>query len=63
MTSQTTDTLKEARRIAHGAGLFFVEKADGFRVFRKTSARPVYLGKRTAPAALRSFVSRCATAK
>jgi len=63
MPKPTIDHLKEARSIAHAAGLFISEKSDGFRLFRKTDVRPAYLGKRTSAAALRSFVQRCAGSK
>jgi hypothetical protein len=59
----TTDYLKEARRIASGAGLFFVEKGAEFRLFRKTPARVVYLGSRASASGLCSFVKRCAASK
>ena len=63
MKTPTTDHLKEARRIATAAGLFFVEKGSEFRLFRKTPARPVYLGMRSNPAGLCSFIKRCAVSK
>lgn len=50
--------LVEARRLARHGGCFVSEKDGEFRVFRKTAARAVYLGCRTTPAALRSFVQR-----
>lgn len=59
----STDYLKEARRIASAAGLFFVEKGSEFRLFRKTPVRPVFLGKRSDAAGLCSFVKRCAACK
>lgn len=62
MTTQP-DHLKEARRIASAAGLFFVERGSEFRLFRKTVVRPVYLGKRSNPARLCSFIKRCAVTK
>lgn len=51
---------KEARQIAADHGLFIVEKSGRFSVYRKTPARPVYLGLRTDAADLRAFVARCA---
>lgn len=63
MTSPTTDPLKEARKIATAAGMFFVEKGSEFRLFRKTPARVVFLGARSNPDGLFSFVKRCAASK
>lgn len=63
MTQPTPDYLKEARRLARAAGLFFTQKADEFKVYRKTAARVVYLGKRSNPAGLFSFIKRCAVTK
>lgn len=63
MTKQPTDYLKEARRIARAARMFFVQKADEFKVYRKTAARVVYLGTRSNPAGLHSFIKRCAVTK
>lgn len=63
MTKQPPDYLKEARRLARATGLFFTQKADEFKVYRKTAARVIYLGKRSNPAGLFSFIKRCAAAK
>lgn len=63
MPKPTIDHLKEARRIAHAAGLFISQKGDGFRLFRKTDVRPAYLGKRSSAVALCTFVKRCAVPK
>lgn len=63
MPKQATDYLKEARRIAAGAGLFFTTRGEEFTLYRKTPARVVYLGKRSSAANLCSFVKRCASAK
>lgn len=63
MTTPTTHCLIEARRIARAAGLYFVEKGSEFRVYRKTLARPVFLGKRSNAAGLCSFIKRCAAVK
>lgn len=57
----TQQLLLEARRMARAAGCFISEKNGAWRVFRKTAMRPVYLGFRSTPAALRDFVRRLAT--
>jgi hypothetical protein len=54
--SRADPLLVEARRFAKAGGCFISEKNGQFRVFRKTAARAVYLGFRTTPADLRSFV-------
>lgn len=63
MPKTTDDTLKEARRIAREAGLFFTDHNGEFKLYRKTQARAVYIGKRSSADGLFSFVKRCATAK
>lgn len=63
MPKQATDYLKEARKIARDSNLYFVEIGTEFKLYRKTPARPVYLGKRSSAANLCSFVKRCASAK
>lgn len=63
MPKTTDDYLKEARRIARPAGLFFTDRSGKFRLFRKTQARAVFLGTRTSAAGLCSLVKRCAVAK
>lgn len=63
MPKPATDYLKEARRIANDAGLFFTCKGEEFTLYRKTPARVVYLGKRSSAANLCSFVKRCAASK
>jgi len=50
--------LIESRRIAREGGCYVIEKCDRYLVYRKTAARAVYLGYRTTPAALRTFVQR-----
>ena len=56
----TQQLLIEARRITKAAGCFVSEKDGAWRVFRKTALRPVLLGFRSTPAALRDFVRRIA---
>lgn len=63
MTKPTPDYLKEARRLARASGMFLIGKGAEFRVYRKTPSHAVYLGKRSNPAGLFSFIKRCAAAK
>lgn len=49
--------LKEAKQIARDHGCFVVEKADKYLVYRQ-GARPIYLGTRGTPSALRTFVCK-----
>jgi hypothetical protein len=60
MPKQPADYLKEARQVARAAGIYFVEIGAEFKVYRKTTTRPVYLGMRSDAAALCSLVKRCA---
>lgn len=60
MKTTPEEALKEARRNATAHGMFVVDKAGAYVLYRKTAVRLVYLGQRSTPAALRSFVSRCA---
>ena len=53
---------REAQQIATDHGMFVVDKGDRFLLFRKAE-RPIFLGMRASPSALRSFVSRCAASK
>lgn len=50
----------EARQIAADHNMFVVDKGNRFLLYRKTPARPVFLGMRTNASALRSLVCRCA---
>jgi hypothetical protein len=54
----TQQMLVEVRRMATAGGCFVSPKDGRYRVFRKTAGGAVYLGFRTTPAALRSFVLR-----
>jgi len=62
MPNQTPlPALIESRRIAREAGCYVIEKGTRYLVYRKTAARPVLLGHRSTPEALRAFVKRIAT--
>lgn len=50
--------VKEAMKIARDHGCYVIEKGDRYLVYRKTPARPVFLGYRTTPEALRAFVRK-----
>lgn len=63
MSKTTDDTLKEARRIARDAGLFFTDRSGEFKLYRKTQSRAIYLGSRTSASGICSLVKRCAVAK
>lgn len=52
--------LIESRRIARSAGCYVIEKGARYLVYRKTAVRPVLLGYRSTPEALRAFVKRIA---
>lgn len=54
---------KQAQTIATEHGMFVVDKGDRFLLYRKSADRPVFLGKRTSPDALRTLVTRCANTK
>ena len=62
-THSPTQQFKEARQIAVDHNMFVVDKGNHYLLYRKTPTRPVYLGKRSDAAALRSFVCRCANFK
>lgn len=49
---------KEAQQIARDHGLFVVEKAGKYLLYRKTPVKPVYLGARCSAETLRSFVCK-----
>lgn len=63
MPKQATDYLKEASNIARDSNLYFVEIGTEFKLYRKTPARPVYLGRRSSASGLCSLVKRCARSK
>lgn len=50
--------LKEAKQIANDHGCMVSEKGGKYLVYRKTPMRPVHLGSRGTPEALRAFVCR-----
>lgn len=50
--------LKEAKQIADDYGCFVREKGGIFLVFRRMHDRAVFLGKRSTPEALRTFVCK-----
>ena len=50
--------IKEAKKIARDHGCVVSERAGKFLVYRKTAMRPVFLGYRTTPEALRAFVCK-----
>lgn len=54
------DLLKQAEQLARTHNMFFTRKGEEFALYRRTPTRPVFLGKRSTPAALRQLVSRCA---
>ena len=59
MPSQTPlPALIESRRLASANGCYVIEKGARYLVYRKTPARPVFLGYRSTPEALRAFVVR-----
>lgn len=60
MPKQSADYLKEARRIARPAGLLITNMGAGFKLYRKTDARVVFLGSRASAASLCALVKRCA---
>ncbi len=57
------DYLQEARKIGRAAGLFFTGTGTRYRVFRAVDGRRIFIGSRGTPAALCSFIKRCAVAK
>jgi hypothetical protein len=50
--------LKEAKQIAQDHGCFVVEKGKEYQLYRRLATRNAYIGKRSTPAALRSFVCK-----
>lgn len=57
-TRDPRQVLKEARQIANDHGCIVSEKDGKYVVYRKTPTRPVYLGSRGTPEALRAFVCK-----
>jgi len=49
--------IKEAYQIARDHGMFVVQKDGVYIVYRKTTERPVRLGRRATPEGLRRFVA------
>lgn len=58
-----TGKLAEANRIAQAGGCYIVKRAAMYLVFRKTAARPTYVGARATPEALRAFVCNVTVAQ
>ena len=52
--------LTEAKQIARDFGMFIVEKAGSYLLYRRCTPKNIYLGKRGTTATLRAFVERCA---
>lgn len=53
--------LIEARQLAKAHGCMVTERGGKYHVYRKTAARPVYVGSRSTPETLRAFVRRVTT--
>lgn len=51
-------TIREARNLASNNGCFVSDKDGKWLVYRKTPVRLVYLGQRSTPAGLYSFVRK-----
>ena len=54
--------LTQARQLASAHGCMVIDRGGKYLVYRKTALRPVYLGSRGTPEALRAFVRRVTTA-
>lgn len=63
MSKSPDEYLKEARRVAREAGLLITHMGAGFKLYRKTPARVVFLGRRSSASGICSLVKRCAVAK
>lgn len=50
--------IKEAKQIAKDHGCVVSERGGKFIVYRLTPDRPVYLGSRSTPTALRAYVCK-----
>lgn len=55
-------TVREAKNLAANHGCMVVEKDGKYLVYRKNPARPIYLGLRSTPEALRTFVRKVTSA-
>lgn len=51
---------KEAKQIAADHGLYVVEKAGKYLLYRRNPQKPIYLGARSSAQSLRSFVCKIA---
>lgn len=63
MPKSPDEYLKEARQVARNAGLLITNMGAGFKLYRKTPARVVFLGSRSSASSLCALVKRCAVAK
>jgi len=59
----TPRPLIEARQLARAHGCMVTERGGQYLVYRTTAARPVFVGSRTSPEALRAFVRRVTTSQ
>lgn len=57
------DLLKQAEQLARTHNMFFTRNGEEFTLYRRTPTRPVFLGRRSTPSALRQLVSRCAACR
>ncbi len=53
-----TTPLTQARQLASAHGCMVIDRGGKYLVYRKTAARPVYVGSRSTPETLRAFVRR-----
>lgn len=60
MTHDEVKLIKEAKKLARDHGLFVVERADKFMLYRQCQPRNVLVGSRTTVTSLRRFVARVA---
>ena len=56
-----TTALTEARQLASAHGCMVIDRGGKYLVYRKTADRPVFVGSRSTPEALRAFVRRVTT--
>ena len=54
------DPMSEAQAIARAHNMFVVSRGEQFSLYRRTPARPVFLGARSNESALHTLVKRCA---